>query len=172
MPYTNYPGTWSNPNQPYMYPSAGAMQRSQGNLIWVNGFAGAKAYPTAPNTSVLLLDNSEPYAYLKITDAANFPTVERFRIDKDPIIESSESVPLYATHDEVALLSSKVDNLVALLEPKKEGVTDAQSNIQQSATATSYSESHNEQAGLVQSSNDGGYQGNIRPNAGQSSTEW
>ena len=166
MPYQN---NWQ-PTYTPSYPSMNTVQRTQGNLIWINGLDGAKAYPMMPNTNVILLDSTAPYAYLKFTDAANFPTIERFKIIKDPIVESSETAPLYATHEEVALLSSKIDNIASLLGNKE--ITNEQSNTQQSTTTAKYSEPHYEQTRLIQGSDDGGYQNNLQSNAGQPSTEW
>ena len=164
MPYSDY----LNQYHPYtqMYPPVGTPQRPQSNLIWVNGYEGAKAYRMTPNSNVLLLDSSEPYAYLKSTDAANFPTIERFKIEKDPIIETPVATEVaYATHEEVSELSSKIDQLTKMLEDKQNvdmmGVIDVQSNIQQSTTAASNQEPHYEQARIIQSSNDRGYQSNL-----------
>lgn len=173
MPYPNYP----NQYQPYAptYPVVNSQLRQQNNIIEINGDDGAKAYPMMPNTSVLLVDKTGPYIYLKFTDAANFPTLDRFKLVPDPITESTPIIEAqYATHEEVAALSSKIDKLAGMLSSRNDiaEVQNEQSNTQQLAPAASYSESHNEQVGPVQGGNDGGYQGNIRPNAGQSSTEW
>lgn len=46
---------------------------SGNNLNWVQGEAGAKAYPVAPNTSVLLMDSEESVFYIKATDSSGMP---------------------------------------------------------------------------------------------------
>ena len=43
-------------------------QNNGGGLNWVQGEAGAKAYPVAPNTSILLMDSEESVFYIKATD--------------------------------------------------------------------------------------------------------
>lgn len=51
-----------------------AQQNSNGNnTIWVQGEASAKAYPVAPNTSVLLMDSESPVMYIKTTDNSGMP---------------------------------------------------------------------------------------------------
>ena len=56
-----------------MYP-----QRSE--IIKVNGRNGAEAYVLAPNSSVLLLDESAPLVWLKMTDGAGYPTITPYTI--------------------------------------------------------------------------------------------
>ena len=67
MPY--YFSGYQNPYQnvqpmpqpmPQNVPQNTPQAQSNGNAImWVQGEAGAKAYPVAPNTSVLLMDSEE-----------------------------------------------------------------------------------------------------------------
>ena len=42
-------------------------------IIWVQGEAGAKAYPVAPGNSVLLMDSEAECFYIKSTDASGVP---------------------------------------------------------------------------------------------------
>lgn len=42
-------------------------------IKWVQGEAGAKAYPVAPNKSVLLMDSENSVMYIKSTDASGMP---------------------------------------------------------------------------------------------------
>ena len=42
-------------------------------IIWVQGEAGAKAYPVAPGNSVLLMDSESECFYIKSTDASGIP---------------------------------------------------------------------------------------------------
>lgn len=49
------------------------------NLIRVNSFDSAKAYPTSPNSDTILFDENEDVMYLKTTDASNFPVIRKFR---------------------------------------------------------------------------------------------
>lgn len=43
------------------------------SIIWVQGEAGAKAYPVAPGNSVLLMDSESECFYIKSTDASGIP---------------------------------------------------------------------------------------------------
>jgi hypothetical protein len=42
-------------------------------IKWVQGEAGAKAYPVAPNKSVLLMDSESSVMYIKATDNSGMP---------------------------------------------------------------------------------------------------
>lgn len=42
-------------------------------IVWVQGEAGAKAYPVAPGNSVLLMDSESDVFYIKSTDASGVP---------------------------------------------------------------------------------------------------
>lgn len=46
----------------------------------VNGENGAKAFYLPPNSSVLLLDESQPIIWLKMTDGAGYPTIKAYNI--------------------------------------------------------------------------------------------
>ena len=48
-------------------------QSSGAGIIWVQGEAGAKAYPVAPGNSVLLMDSETECFYIKSTDASGVP---------------------------------------------------------------------------------------------------
>lgn len=48
----------------------------QNGLIWVQGEAGAKAYPVAPNTTVDLWDSEAQIIYLKSADVSGMPSMK------------------------------------------------------------------------------------------------
>jgi hypothetical protein len=50
-----------------------ATQNNSAGIIWVQGEAGAKAYPVAPGNSVLLMDSEKECFYIKSTDASGVP---------------------------------------------------------------------------------------------------
>ena len=56
-------------------------------VIRVNGRNGAEAYQMAPNSSILLLDETAPIVWLKTTDGASYPTVNGYVIT--PLKEKS-----------------------------------------------------------------------------------
>lgn len=89
MAYNNFFPTNYNPYgyQPVTAPFDGSQQYGQPNiqprqnqpqnsLIWVQGEAGAKAYPVAPNTTVQLWDSEAQIVYLKSADASGMPTMK------------------------------------------------------------------------------------------------
>lgn len=50
-----------------------ALQSSNQGFVWVQGEAGAKAYPVAAGNSVLLMDSENPVLYMKSTDSSGRP---------------------------------------------------------------------------------------------------
>lgn len=57
----------------YYYPQAAPVQSNTG-VIWVQGRAGASAYPVAAGASVLLMDSeSNDTFYIKTVDASGVP---------------------------------------------------------------------------------------------------
>lgn len=49
-------------------------------IIRVNGENGAKAFNLPPNSSILLLDESQPIIWVKMTDGAGYPTIKAYNI--------------------------------------------------------------------------------------------
>lgn len=77
MNYSGYPAP--------TYPNYGAMGQQQlytqrQEVVRVNGRNGANAYQMAPNSSILLLDETAPIIWLKTTDGASYPTVTGYTI--------------------------------------------------------------------------------------------
>ncbi|MCQ2053389.1 MAG: hypothetical protein MJZ03_05600 [archaeon] len=56
------------------------MPASKQDIIKVNGENGAKAYQMAPNSSALLLDETQPVIWLKQTDGAGYPSLNAYSI--------------------------------------------------------------------------------------------
>lgn len=69
------------PNQQYAQAQMPMNQMNQSysqgggtqGFVWVQGEAGAKAYPVAAGVSVLLMDSEAPVLYMKSTDASGRP---------------------------------------------------------------------------------------------------
>lgn len=61
--------------QPMNYQQQAYQMAPQGNqsIIWVQGEAGAKAYPVAAGQSVLLMDSEDAVLYVKSTDVTGRP---------------------------------------------------------------------------------------------------
>ena len=80
-PYNNYPYNY-NPVNAYQNQLAQGMPAPAQHVevIKVNGENGAKAYQMAPNSSILLLDETAPLVWLKTTDGAGYPTITQYSI--------------------------------------------------------------------------------------------
>lgn len=66
-------------------------------VITVNGKNGAEAYQMAPNSSILLLDETAPIVWLKTTDGASYPTITGYTITpiKPQVAETSDTNELF-----------------------------------------------------------------------------
>lgn len=72
-PYMQYPYNQNNQNG-YQQPC----QRTE--IVKVNGEGGANAYRMAPNSQMLMLDETNPILWLKTTDGAGYATVTPYAI--------------------------------------------------------------------------------------------
>lgn len=75
---------------PYQYNMGLQLQRQE--VVRVNGKNGADAYQMAPNSSVLLLDETAPVIWLKTTDGASYPTITGYKITPLETKVSTESI--------------------------------------------------------------------------------
>lgn len=102
---------------PYAYqqfqPQQPVLPRSE--VVRVNGKGGADAYQLAPNSSIILLDETAPIIWLKMTDGAGYPTLTPYDI---------------TPHKEVAMQDMSV-NVQSLEEriARLEVIVNEQSNI-------------------------------------------
>lgn len=69
MPYPNY----SQPYYPTNYQVPQQPVQTSTDIIWVQGEAGAKAYPVQAGRSVLLMDSESSLFYIKTTDVSGMP---------------------------------------------------------------------------------------------------
>lgn len=82
MPYNNYfPVSY----QPYQQPT-----QPTSSIVWVQGEAGAKAYPVAAGGSMLLMDSESEQFYIKSTDVSGMPMPLRTFSYKE-IVPTSEN---------------------------------------------------------------------------------
>ena len=75
-PFTPYSSsqTYSQTPAPNYNSYTTVQQPSVGNsFVWVQGEEAAKAYPVAPNSSVILFDSENPVLYIKQADATGRP---------------------------------------------------------------------------------------------------
>lgn len=88
------------------------VQQSNG-IIWVQGEAGAKAYPVAPGCSAFLMDSENQMAYLKTSDMSGMPSMRYYsvaEIQPDDIKVAQPTVD-YATQDDIAKLRDDIAKL-------------------------------------------------------------
>ena len=91
-------------SQPQQMNPQGAQNRAQGGFLWVQGEAGAKGYPVAPNTTVQLWDSEQQVIYLKSADASGMPTMKildyTIREATHPAVGVPRETPDYITREE------------------------------------------------------------------------
>lgn len=101
--YNNYyPATYQSPVMYPQYSQATMPQvqipqsqpQNNGNINWVQGEVGARAYPVAPSNSVLLMDSDEPRFYIKTADASGMPMPLRvFSYTEEVASQQSHETP-------------------------------------------------------------------------------
>lgn len=65
---------------PYGYQPNMYQQPKTSNLIFVNGYEGAKAYQVMPNQIMMLLDSDNPIVYKKTANSYGQCTIEAFNL--------------------------------------------------------------------------------------------
>ena len=113
--YNNYQG-WQGqvqmPNPANMY------QRNQPlhMMIRVHGKEGVDAFQMGPDSDALLLDDTGPYIWAKVTDGAGYSDPVRYRLVPDPIKELTPGD--YVTREEFMRLDEKLDKLIGAFDGK------------------------------------------------------
>ena len=105
--------------QPQAYQAQGmqAQGSQQAGLIWVQGEAAAKSYLVAPGSTVQLWDSEEKVIYLKSADPSGMPSM---KILDYTIRGEAEAKPTeYATKEDLAVLSERIEKMKAELAKKK-----------------------------------------------------
>ena len=69
----NMVNPWMAYQQPNYVNTNQTPKNDTSSIIWVQGEAGAKAYPVQPGCSVVLMDSENPYFYIKMADASGMP---------------------------------------------------------------------------------------------------
>lgn len=111
--YNNYfpvgyqPGSYQ---LPYQQPTVAQppVTTSSSSIVWVQGEAGAKAYPVAAGNSMLLMDSESEQFYIKSTDISGMPMPLRIFSYKEIIEDKEKHAPtidldmsMYITRDEL-----------------------------------------------------------------------
>lgn len=114
-----YPNN-SNFNQYYGAPQM-PMNQPQSNsvmVVFVEGEAGARAYPVAAGNTVMLMDFNSNKFWLKSTDTTGMPQQLRTFEFKELIQQPAQS-PAGVSREEFNSLSDKLDKLIAELGGNK-----------------------------------------------------
>ena len=107
MPQQSLPNNFQaiqNSFQPMLNASSGNDQ-----LVGVNGFESAKAYPTKPNGTYVLFDTGKDVFYVKNTDASNFPTIKAYSF-KEIKPEEAQTEEKYVTVEEFRKFKKEILN--------------------------------------------------------------
>lgn len=97
------------------YPFYGAYNGAQSGfaqryeIIRVNGKNGADAFQMAPNSQVLLLDETAPIVWLKTTDGAGYPTLIPYDISPAQTKEQKEAGRFDAIERRIADLEAVIN---------------------------------------------------------------
>ena len=115
MAYFNgFPASYQPMYPQYQQP---AQNTQQNGIIWVQGEAAAKSYLVAPGQTVQLWDSEEKVIYLKSADGSGMPSM---KILEYTIRGEAEAKPTeYATKEDLAALSERIEKLKADLSKKK-----------------------------------------------------
>lgn len=90
QPQMNYQQSYQQQPQPQM---------QNQSIIWVQGEAGAKAYPVAAGQSVLLMDSEDAVLYVKSTDMTGRPLpMESYDLVKRDTVVSVPQISQKAQH--------------------------------------------------------------------------
>lgn len=114
-PY-NAPQTVQMPQAAQILPTAQMPQnQGTGGMLWVQGEAGAKAYPVAAGNSLLLMDSERQVFYIKSTDNSGIPQpLRRFVYHEDV----AEAVPAPTVDTSQFITREEFENAIAKLKPK------------------------------------------------------
>ena len=101
--YSMYQPPITYPNYPTVPQTQPAQPVSTSSIVWVQGEGGAKAYPVAAGSSMVLFDSETERFYIKTTDQSGMPQplrifdyVERSESDVNNVLDTSN----FVTRDE------------------------------------------------------------------------
>ena len=120
----NNPFMYSNQQQSFQQNPQTFQPQPQTNtssITWVQGEIGAKAYPIAPGTSVLLMDSDEQCFYIKSADTSGMPSLRKYeyneiieeplRLEKQSSYDPEYDTAKLASREEVKELQNEIHKL-------------------------------------------------------------
>ena len=115
MAYFNgFPASYQPIYPQYQQPTQNTQQNG---IIWVQGEAAAKSYLVAPGQTVQLWDSEEKVIYLKSADGSGMPSMKVLAYTIRG--EAEEKPTEYATKEDLAALSERIEKLKADRSKKK-----------------------------------------------------
>ena len=108
----NYQNPFINPYG--MAPQYPQMPAAPQQVVRVNGENGARAYNLGANSSILLLDETEPIVWLKVTDGASYPTITPYKIE--PLERQKPQ------NDEITALAERISKIEEAVFKKPQAI--------------------------------------------------
>ena len=110
----SYTGITPSPYYFQNVPAQRSVAQNQNTFQWVQGQAGAEAYPVAPGASVILMDSNAPVIYYKSADQSGrylpmktYDLVERTEPVQGPNEAPSIDTSSFVKRDEIDSLVAK-----------------------------------------------------------------
>ena len=119
MAYSGFPATYQ---QYYPQYPTNINQQQNNPIIWIQGIEAAKAYQTAPNSTVVLFDSEEQVIYLKSADMQGRPSMrildytirsEAHKTAQNALAGTNAQIP---TKEDINALQSQIDSLRRQIE--------------------------------------------------------
>lgn len=117
----NISNSYAQPYSPYYNYNQGSYinpPNSSNNQIWVQGEAGAKAFPVGNGSAVMLMDSESDVFYIKSTDANGVPLPLRIfeykerELNQNKNTESNLNIDNYITRDEFEAKIAELNNML------------------------------------------------------------
>lgn len=114
-----------NPYPQYPY-QANAFGFPKYEIVKVNGRGGAEAFQMAPNSSVLLLDETGPIVWLAMTDGAGYKTITPYSITPYQPEPEIDTKSLLARIEKLEAIINDKSNFTG---PRKQPNNSAKANV-------------------------------------------
>lgn len=110
--YNYYPATYQQNYVPvYQSPTYQQNFPQTSSIVWVQGEAGARAYPVPANTTMLLMDSESETFFLKSTDASGMPQPIRI-YEYAEVVSTPQVSEDLATKEDIKKLHKRLDNIM------------------------------------------------------------
>ena len=127
QPQQTVPQGANNVQTPITHQAAPQQTPQSDMVVWVQGEAGARAYPVAPNSRMILMDSDDPVVYMKSADENGkplplrvFDLVERTESDSEKTAAATVDMSNYVTKDVLQeMFSSFEQKIGAMVAPPK-----------------------------------------------------